>query len=186
MKKNYFNILIILGLINLSAIIFRGCMKEARAQNVMVTERLVNWVDTVVTAQIAPYTNAVIQYADSSNSTTDTFKVYLVSPAGDEVLAALTKVNDTTANSLEVTKKIGTVIPGDGTMVYYKVQCPMFYSIKVVRTNVASISGTAVTGKAAHVTIFAWSTSGSLDTEYKDLTFQDMEILSGYKNPGFY
>lgn len=165
---------------------FNGCMKEARAQDKLVSERLVNWADTLVTVQVAPLRECVIQFADSSNSTTDTFKVYLVSPLGDEVLATLLKVNDTIAIA-SVTPTTGTVIPGDGVVRFYKVQCPAFYSLKIVRTNVASIGGTAVTGKVSHITVFAWMTSGfNVEEDYIDLTFQDSEGLPGHRNTGYH
>lgn len=143
-----------------SAFLLGGCTKEAEAQDLLTSQRMVNFGDTTLTVSVAPHQDVYITFADSSNSTVDTFKVYIVNTAGQEVLAALIKYNDTTANSLQVPKSTGTVFPGDGTIGIYKVQYPSPYKVKIVRTNVASISGTPVTGKVSVVTVQATRPTG--------------------------
>lgn len=143
-------------------------VSQAYSQDLFQTKKLTNG-DTTYTVNIAPFTDVYITFADSSNTTVDTFKVYLVNSWGDETLAAMIKYNDTTANSVQVPKSTGTVIGGDGTVVIYKLQVPSPFKVKIVRTNVGSISGTLVTGKVSHVTVRASRPTGYLFDKKKNV-----------------
>ncbi len=188
MKKFNLNILIALVMF-ISINVLTGCTKEAEAQ-VYSSKRFVNFSDTtLLSPALSDYGNIVVTLCDSSNSTTDTFQVYIVSPHGDEMLARMTTINDTTSTGYFKTNYIGTVIPGDGSTGVYKVNCGNAFKIKIRRTNVASISGTAVTGKVSYVSISAFRSSGLLfnkDQIKKEFGFQSTDILTGVKNPGYY
>lgn len=186
MKKiKNLSLIILLFLISLS-----GCVKEAKSQDdklaTLTMGNTASGFDSTFTVKVAPNNRVVICFADSSNSTVDTFKVYLEDPFGNLLLASLTKSNDTTANTLERTKNTGTVIPGDATIQYYELRCPQAYAIKIVRTNVASINGTLVSGKRSHVTVFTYKSTGAKFSKPVDLTYQTIEKNGDVKNPGFY
>lgn len=113
--------------------------------------------DTALSVNVAPCMNATITFTDSSNSTTDTFKVYIINDLGDEVLAALVKQNDTTAATDRIPKAVGVVIPGNATTAVWQVQYSRPYAIKIVRSNVYT------SGNVSHILVYArYSTTGSL------------------------
>lgn len=188
MKKFNLNILMALLLV-ISINVFTGCTKEAEAQ-VFSSKRLVNFGDTtLLSPALSDYGSIVVSMYDSSNSTTDTFQVYIVTPGGGEMLARMTTINDTTSTGYFKTNYIGTVIPGDGNVGVYKVNCGNAFKIKIRRTNVASISGTAVTGKVSVVSISAFRSSGYIldkNRYRKDYAFQNTELNTGSRNPGYY
>lgn len=170
--------------------VFTGCTKEAKSQDKLSTLTMGNpysgGFDSVFVVKVAPNNRAVISIADSSNSTVDTFKVYLEDPFGNLLLASLTKSNDTTANILERTKNTGTILQGDAVVAYYEVRCPQAYAIRIVRTNVASINGTLVAGKRSHVTVFTYKVTSAKFSKPTDLTYQTIEKNGDARNPGFY
>lgn len=169
--------------------VFTGCTKEAKSQDKLSTLTMGNThsgFDSVFVVKVAPNNRAVICIADSSNSTVDTFKVYLEDPFGNLLLASLTKSNDTTANILERTKNTGTILQGDATVAYYEVRCPQAYAIYIVRTNVASINGSLVAGKRSHVTVFTYKVTSAKLSKPTDLTYQTIEKNGDARNPGFY
>lgn len=181
MKKINFKILLALILF-LSTIWLPSCAKEAQAQDKVSNYTLTD-TDTTFTVKVAPANSCIISLTDSSNSSADTISVYIVSPAGDALLAALTKVNDTTANSVQVPKSTGTLILTDGAVIYYKLQVPTTYSVMIVS------GGSKATLKRTRVTVYTYKTTGLNGLKFKDyeLNWNNREsTLSGYTNSGIY
>lgn len=132
--------------------------------------------DSVVTFTVAPNTDIYIELSDSSNSSADTFKVYLrttnVPPvtSGSDVLAYLIKENVIDTGAQTYTQ--GLIIPGDGTTVFYKVVYPYPSILKVVRSSYYN------TRKGDKVIIKALTTpTGSIDVP-------DLNNLAAVESPG--
>lgn len=95
--------------------------------------------DSVVELPIAPNTEVYVELTDSSNSSHDTFKVYIrtqnVSPVpeGSDVLAYMVKVNVEDTGAQVYTN--GVIIPGDGVTVFYKILYPYPSILKIVRSS---------------------------------------------------
>lgn len=181
MKQFNLATLFLLLTIFLSTMYFTSCTKEAQAQDKMSTYTLTD-TDTTFTVKIAPNNNCVISLSDSSNSSADTISVYLVNPKGDAVLAALTKVNDTTATAAHVTKSTGTLVLTDGATTFWKLQVPTAYSVEIVS------GGSKATLKRTKVTVFVYKTTGqNFKRNEKDLSYQNKDRIGyGMTNPGFY
>lgn len=178
MKKINFNILI--AILIFSTMFLTSCLKKVQAQK--VSNYTLTDTDTTFTVKIAPNNNCIIALADSSNSSADTISVYLETPLGSQVLAALIKVNDTTATAAHTTKSTGTLILTDGTVTYWKLQVPTAYAV-----NIRS-DGSKATLKRTKVTVFTYSTTGLNNIDYlkKDLSYQNKFITGDVSNPGFY
>jgi len=109
--------------------------------------------DSVVIFQAAPNTDIYVEFSDTSNSSADTFKVYIRSTSYPpdtghvDVLAYLKQMNVIDSGQHVYTN--GLVIPGDGATVFYKFVYPYPTSVKIVRSSFYNTrSGDKVTIKA--------------------------------------
>lgn len=183
-SKNLFKSPFLLaGMVALFCIsLFLGCVRPADAQDLYQTKRLKR-SDTLFVVNVAGNERIQISFGDSSNSVTDTINVYLVTAWGEEVLARLSPLNDTGA-VYAAEQKLGQVIPGDGSTVFFQVVWDRPYEIKLVRTNAYSQAG------VTRVSVSAYKVTGDLFEPNKvyrnNLAWQDTYEHIDYRNPGFY